>query len=250
MSTLGLKFSAETRAKMSAAHKGRKMSPEARARMSAAQKNRTVSDETKRKLSEAAKGRTHSAETRAKMSKAHKGKIKTPEHLANISKAKKGVPQKIPQTPEQREKNRQAQIGNQRAKGYRFSSEQRARLSEGVRRRWEDGVYDHKHPCWGKAGIHAGVKMRCLNSEGVFAQDCDGAGIKWQYEPRRFRLSWCSYRPDFYLPEFDIWVEIKGYPEMPGQWKRKVTTFRQETGKTLVVVFQHELSSLRYEVGD
>ena len=155
-----------------------------------------------------------------------------------------------PPSDEHREKNRRAQIGNQRAKGAKHTPEMRQRRGELTRQMWLDGVFDHKHPCWGKSGEHAGVKMRCLNSEGVFARDLDEAGIAWEYEPRRFRLSWCSYRPDFYLPEFDIWVEVKGYPEMPGNWPEKVATFRRETGKTLVVVFQKELSSFLYEGGE
>ena len=53
-------------------------------------------------------------------------------------------------------------------------------------------------------------------------------------------------QPDFYLPEFDVWVEVKGYPEQPGNWPAKVDSFRQETGKTLIVVFQRELSSMKY----
>jgi hypothetical protein len=90
-----------------------------------------------------------------------------------------------------------------------------------------------------------------LNSEGVFAADCDSAGISWRYEPHRFKLSWCTYCPDFYLPEFDIWIEVKGWADRRRrEWVDKVDTFRRETGKTLVVVYQAELSSLTYKVGD
>jgi hypothetical protein len=149
-----------------------------------------------------------------------------------------------PPTEEHREKNRQAQIGNQHALGAKHTLEARQRRSELNRQMWLDGNYDNKHPCWGRAGKHAGIKVRCLNSEGVFARDLDEAGIAWEYEPKRFKLSWCTYLPDFYLPEFDIWVEVKGY--MSEEAARKVETFRRETGKTLVVVYQPELSSLDY----
>lgn len=194
-------------------------------------------------------GSTHSAETRAKMSAAHKGKVKTAEHLVNISKAKKGVPQKVPQTPEQREKNRQAQLGNQWAKGAKHTPEMRARRGKLTQQMWLAGVFDDKRiPTRGKPGVHAGVRMRCLNSEGVFARELDRAGITWLYEPQRFRLSWCTYLPDFYLPEFDIWVEVKGY--MSEEAQRKVDTFRQETGKTLMVVFCSELPYRFYQDGE
>lgn len=127
-----------------------------------------------------------------------------------------------------------------------YTQDERQRRSDLSRKMWAEGVFDRKHPCWGKPGIHAGVRMDCLNSEGGFARDLDEAGVRWVYQPRRFSLSWCTYKPDFYLPEFDVWVEVKGYPEQPGNWPAKVDSFRQETGKTLIVVFQRELSSMKY----
>lgn len=155
-----------------------------------------------------------------------------------------------PPTPEHREKNRKAQIGNQRARGIKHSPEQRARRARLTREMWNAGIYDAGQQTWGKPGIHAGVKMRCLNSEGVLARDLDEVHISWLYEPRRFKLSWCTYKPDFYLPEFDIWIEVKGWPQQTGNWPQKVDSFREETGKTLVVVFQSELSARTYGVGE
>jgi len=40
--------------------------------------------------------------------------------------------------------------------------------------------------------------------------------IKWEYEPKRFHFTEIesgvlSYMPDFYLPELDIWIEVKGW---------------------------------------
>jgi len=39
--------------------------------------------------------------------------------------------------------------------------------------------------------------------------------IKWLYEPEVFTLNIndieTTYRPDFYLPEIDLWIEVKGY---------------------------------------
>lgn len=43
-----------------------------------------------------------------------------------------------------------------------------------------------------------------------------------------------------------VWVEVKGYPEQPGNWPKKVDTFRRETGKALIVVFMRDLSTLVY----
>jgi len=104
-SSLGVVRSLETRQRISKvktgkanfAARGKKRSAESRKRMSDAHKGVKLSEEHKRNLSCAQKGRVgtmlgkkHSEETKRKMSAAHKGKIFTEEHKRNISKAKKG----------------------------------------------------------------------------------------------------------------------------------------------------------------
>lgn len=131
-------------------------------------------------------------------------------------------------------------------RGQPPSDEHRRKNSEGVKRAWALGRKLLSDNFRG-SGVHNGVWMRCLNSEGVLARELDESGIEWVYEPKRFKLSSCTYLPDFYLPEFDIWVEVKGWMSEVSQ--RKIDLFRCETGKTLVVVMQTELSSLLYPGG-
>jgi hypothetical protein len=52
-------------------------------------------------------------------------------------------------------------------------------------------------------------------SEEVFANLLDFYRITWDYEPRSFPLQWDkdgkvleAFTPDFYLPEFDLYVEL------------------------------------------
>ncbi|MBZ5605518.1 MAG: cytidylate kinase family protein [Acidobacteriia bacterium] len=52
-------------------------------------------------------------------------------------------------------------------------------------------------------------------SEELFANLLDFYRIQWQYEPRSFPLQWDkdgnvteAFTPDFYLPEFDLYVEL------------------------------------------
>ena len=52
-------------------------------------------------------------------------------------------------------------------------------------------------------------------SERQFAQLLDFYGIAWQYEPTEFTLEWNrqgqpvqAFRPDFYLPDYDLYIEI------------------------------------------
>ena len=49
----------------------------------------------------------------------------------------------------------------------------------------------------------------------TFAKWCDSNNIKWTKKVRYFEYWWNSsirkYFPDFYLEEFDVYVEVKGY---------------------------------------
>lgn len=53
------------------------------------------------------------------------------------------------------------------------------------------------------------------SSERLFARLLDFYGIRWQYEPRSFDLevddqgnATEQFTPDFYLPDFDLYVEV------------------------------------------
>jgi hypothetical protein len=53
------------------------------------------------------------------------------------------------------------------------------------------------------------------NSERQFAKLLDFYRIEWDYEPTTFEIDWDDagnatqrFSPDFYLPEFDIYIEI------------------------------------------
>jgi len=97
--------SPETRAKQSAATKGRKKSPESVARMAAALRGRPghkVSPETRQKISRARRSIVFSAETLARMSSAKLGRVVPPEVRKKMS---------------------------ERARGFKHSAESRARMS-------------------------------------------------------------------------------------------------------------------------
>jgi len=53
------------------------------------------------------------------------------------------------------------------------------------------------------------------HSERQFAMLLDFYGIAWEYEPTEFTLAWDragrpvqAFRPDFYLPAYDLFIEI------------------------------------------
>ena len=81
------------------------------------------------------------------------------------------------------------------------------------------------------------INMRS-QSEAIFAHKLDRHGVDWQYEPRRFDLGWSTYCPDFYLPQQNLWVEVKGY--LTKTAARKIADF-QAQGHHLVVMTYHEV---------
>lgn len=105
-SCLGVKHTAETRAKMSAAHKD-------------------ILAETRAKLSAAGKGRIFTVETREKISAALRGKARTAEHKARLSVAHIG---KKP-TAETRAKLSAAGMGNKNCLGNKLTAEHKAKIS-------------------------------------------------------------------------------------------------------------------------
>ena len=52
-------------------------------------------------------------------------------------------------------------------------------------------------------------------------------GIDFEYEPERFyfRGEGDSYLPDFYLPEYNVFIEVKGYMDKKSQ--RRIRLFRK-----------------------
>lgn len=57
---------------------------------------------------------------------------------------------------------------------------------------------------------YTSIRMRSM-SEVLFAHHLDNLELEWEYEPQRFDLGWTTYTPDFYLPNFEHWVEVKGF---------------------------------------
>ena len=67
------------------------------------------------------------------------------------------------------------------------------------------------HTYVGLAGIRddLGIFFRS-RWEANYARVLNLLGILWLYEPTRFTTPYGSYAPDFYLPEREVYVEVKG----------------------------------------
>lgn len=76
-------------------------------------------------------------------------------------------------------------------------------------------------------------------TEEIFAKLLDFYRIPWQYEPRSFPLQWDkdgkvieAFTPDFYLPEFDLYVELT-------TMKQSLVTRKNHKVKLLRAIYPH-----------
>ncbi len=91
---------------------------------------------------------------------------------------------------------------------------------------------------------HEGVRF-AHNSERQFAKLLDFYGIEWQYEPRTFVLATDregnpqeAFAPDFYLPAYDLFIEITTLNQkLVTKKNRKVRKLRERFPGTKVKIF-------------
>ena len=76
-------------------------------------------------------------------------------------------------------------------------------------------VSGKNNPMYGKTthSKYIKYKNKLFHStwEVAFAKFLDKEETKWKYESTRFNLGKTTYTPDFYLPNLNLYIEIKGY---------------------------------------
>lgn len=131
-STLGVKLSIETRARMSASRQN--MSQETRAKMSAAHIGQKMPDHVKAILVASIKGKPQSPEQRAKLSAFRKSFVGWTHSEATKQKIGRSGPENANYgkraSEETRAKLSASRIGNQNAKGFKHSEATRLKTSE------------------------------------------------------------------------------------------------------------------------
>lgn len=83
------------------------------------------------------------------------------------------------------------------------------------------------------------------SSEAELARILDFYGIRWEYEPRSFPLEWDeegrvteSFSPDFYLPDFDVYLELTTLKQsLVTRKNRKVRRMRELYPDVRVKIF-------------
>jgi hypothetical protein len=95
-------------------------------------------------------------------------------------------------------------------------------------------------------------------SERQFAQLLDFYGIRWTYEPTSFDIEWDQegvvtrrFTPDFYLPDFDLFIEITTLNQkLVTKKNRKVRLLRERYPEVRCKVFyQRDYLSLVTKYG-
>jgi cytidylate kinase len=95
-------------------------------------------------------------------------------------------------------------------------------------------------------------------TEEIFANLLDFYRIRWEYEPRSFPLAWDkeghvkeAFTPDFYLPEFDLFVELTTMKQAHVTRKnRKVKMLKSIYPKVNIqVLYQKDIQHLIFKHG-
>ena len=79
--------------------------------------------------------------------------------------------------------------------------------------------------------IYNGIRFRS-RTEARWAVFMDALGVVWEYEREGFDLGdGVLYLPDFWLPQLNCWIEIKGVRAVPEDELKKVRRLAKQSGK-------------------
>lgn len=95
--------------------------------------------------------------------------------------------------------------------------------------------------------IFKNVKMRS-RLESNIAYFLENLNIKWEYEPQGFLLSKRHYLVDFYLPELNLWVEVK--PEVTDYVLSLLKEFVKNSEKEILLITPNKLIFLGESYGE
>jgi len=151
----------------------------------------------------------------------------------------------------------------ERGEEFIISDETRQKLCNGNINRYKDPEARSKHSAimletvkrnpqsYSSNNVNGRVKKIDYNGiiltgnwEVVVAKLLDACGIDWKLCDVSFPYQWNStdhrYFPDFYLPEFDLYIEVKGFQHQPD---RDYSKWRSVNGR-LIVLMGKDISPL------
>ena len=194
-------------------------------------------------------GKPMSEEQKLKLSKSHKGK-------PSSFKGKK-------HTEEAKRANAEAHMGktpwNKGIETGSLDQEHKDNISNSIIEWWKNLPEDIKiarnrkisESKQGKLTYlrNPGKYYDCLNGEQIWlrssfevrvVQKLESLDIKWLYEPKSFDLGNHFYHPDFYLPEYNLWWEVKGW--LQDQDRKKLIRFSEMYSEEKIkIVFSDDI---------
>ena len=110
-----------------------------------------------------------------------------------------------------------------------------------------------KFKLWSKQSDYTTVEGTIVSMDSTWEVACaerlDSLGVKWvrdpsmkiEYRDKKLRLR--NYIPDFYLPELDVYIEVKGYWTDAAKWKMK-DVCQRNPGKIKIVESLEEIKEI------
>lgn len=181
--------------------------------------------ERRRNVGKNNKGRKLSDETKRKIGDASKNMWSGPN--GDYLKNKLSERSSHPRSDEVKEKIRLGNKGKKRPYNAKRNKENPPHLgckhTEETKQKISYGVSGKKNGMYGKKPKFkinviyenkSGLKINMRSTwEAKFAKYLDDSNLTWFYEHKTFELSnGKTYTPDFYIKEWDMYIEIKGYP--------------------------------------
>jgi hypothetical protein len=191
-------------------------------------------------------GKHHTPKTREKMRISHMGKNNHMYGKSHTPETKKKMiiaQQRIHSDPDFLSKQSIAHTGKSP------SLKTRAKLSM--------AFSGENNPMYGRPSPHGkrnavvtqrGAQIRMIGSyEPLVAFALSASDIVWSYEPKAFPLvldgKRVTYRPDFYLPEYNMWLEVKGF--WRGDAYQKVSQFYiQYPNENLRILYENDIDKI------
>lgn len=208
-----------------------------------------LSDETKAKISASLTGRKASAEAIEKTASAHRGMKRSEETKKKMSEAKKGNKGRLgkPHSEESKQKMSKAKLGNKVNVGRQRTEEFKEKCSKSARG-W---MYNKNRTKWYELEMPDGSVQKVQGSyELRYAKYLLSKGIEFTCQPSP-HLKYVdqfggtrTYRPDFWVPSLESYVEIKSTYTLGLRGARKKLEMVQKAGHPLIILTEVELSEM------
>jgi len=118
--------------------------------------------------------------------------------------------------------------------------DRKRKISETLKRKYESGeIKVSPKARQKKRNWYNGIYFRS-SWELKFAQWLNARNISWLYEPATFKLPGTGYIPDFYLPDKNLYIEIKGKEER----MEKIQLFKKLYKVRIKILLQPDLIKL------